>query len=490
MGIVLKQSFKNTMTIYLAFAIGGTNALFLYTAFLKDEFYGLVTYLLSTSNLLMPFTAFGVQYTILKFYSSYKDKKGRDAFLSSVVILPLLVALPIGFLGVFFYETISSYLSIKNPIVKNYTFVIYLVAVATAYFEIFYAWAKVQMQSVYGNLLKELFSRVAATLLLFAVYFEFISAQQFIYYLTGAYFLRTLIMLLYALHLYTPQFTFQLPDNFKEVIQYSLYIILAGAAGTILIDIDKFMIPQKEAIAQTAYYAVGVYIGSVVETPGRAMSQILQPMVAKALNENKMEEVKRLYVKSSINLLVVSGLVFLLINLNINQMYLLLPEKYAGGVWVVLFISLAKLYHMLLGANGAIISNSKYYKILLPYGVAMAVSVYVLNDYLIDLISINGAAVSTLLVVVVFNTVKLLYVKQKFNLYPFTYKTLGMFVILGVLYAVFSFWEFSFHPVVNIVLKGSMITVTYLLGIWFFKISTDINTLIADLLLKTKKLFN
>ena len=77
MGVVLKQSFKNTVTIYLAFIIGGINALFLYTAFLKDEYYGLVTYLLSTANLLMPFVAFGVQYTILKFFSSYGTKKEK-----------------------------------------------------------------------------------------------------------------------------------------------------------------------------------------------------------------------------------------------------------------------------------------------------------------------------------------------------------------------------------------------------------------------------
>ena len=67
MGIVFKQSFKNTLTIYGAFAIGGVNALFLYTSFLEDTYYGLVTFLLSTANLLMPFVAFGVQYTVLKF---------------------------------------------------------------------------------------------------------------------------------------------------------------------------------------------------------------------------------------------------------------------------------------------------------------------------------------------------------------------------------------------------------------------------------------
>ena len=141
MGIVLKQSFKNTLFIYLGFVFGGINTLFLYTRFLEDEYYGLVTFLLSSSNLLMPLIALGIHHTIVKFFSSYFTKVEKDKFLSSILFLPLLVALPMGFLGNAFYEQISSYLSEENTIIKDYTFVIYLIAFTCAYFEVFYAWA-------------------------------------------------------------------------------------------------------------------------------------------------------------------------------------------------------------------------------------------------------------------------------------------------------------------------------------------------------------
>ena len=80
MGIVFKQSLKNTFFIYLGFAFGGINTLFLYTRFLEDEYYGLVTFLLSTSNLLMPLIALGVHHSIVKFYSSYFSKIEKDRF--------------------------------------------------------------------------------------------------------------------------------------------------------------------------------------------------------------------------------------------------------------------------------------------------------------------------------------------------------------------------------------------------------------------------
>ncbi|WP_233188545.1 oligosaccharide flippase family protein [Tenacibaculum sp. SG-28] len=80
MGIIFKQSFKNTLVIYLGFLIGGINTVVLYTRFLEEDDYGLVTFVLAASNLIMPLTAFGIHYTIVKFFSSYTSKKERDSF--------------------------------------------------------------------------------------------------------------------------------------------------------------------------------------------------------------------------------------------------------------------------------------------------------------------------------------------------------------------------------------------------------------------------
>lgn len=482
MGIVLKQSFINTLIVYLAFAIGGVNVLFLYTRFLDGEYYGLVTFLLSAANLLMPITAFGVQYTIVKFYSSYESKIERDKFLNLALILPLLIAIPLGFLGNVFYEQISLLLSEKNAVIKDYTYIIYLVAIATAYFEVFYAWSKVQLRSVFGNFIKEMYNRLAVMALLFCVYFEFITEVEFIYYLTGAYFLRLLIMMLYAFKLYFPKITFSLPSNYKEIFKYSLYIILAGSAGAILLDIDKVMIPSKEEIALAAYYSVAVFIGTAIEAPGRAMLQILQPLTSKAINENNFTEINKLYKQSSINLLLVCGLFFLLVNLNIQELFKLLPQEYSGGKWVVLMISGAKLYKMFLGINGEIIMNSKYYKMLLPLAIGMALSVILLNDWLIDLYSTDGAAISTLVVILFFSTIKLWYVKRKFSITPYSKKTGQLIVLIILVFVSFYFWNFQFHPIVNIILKTVLISVIYLFTVIKLEISLDINKLLSRLI--------
>ncbi|SNR15214.1 lipopolysaccharide biosynthesis protein [Tenacibaculum jejuense] len=492
MGIIFKQSFRNTLVIYLGFLVGAINAIIFYPNILQEEYHGLVTFLLSASNLFMPLIAFGVHNTIVKFYSSYKTKAERDRFLSSIILFPLVIALPIGFFWDIFHDFIISQLNKSNDSkVEDYTMAIYIIAVCCAYFEVFYSWAKVHLKTVLGNVLKEFYNRAAVFVLLLAVFFQLISKSEFIFALTIFYVVRTLIMMFYAFKTYFPKFVFLLPVNTKEIIKYSAYIFLAGSAGAIIIDIDKLMIPGKEAIKAASYYAVAVYIGSFIEAPGRALGQILQPLTSKSLNDNNEEEVDNLYKKSSINLILISGLFFLLVNCSISDLFKIMPEGYAGGELVVLMISLGKMYTMSLGNNRDIINNSKFYRMILPIGFGMAASVYYLNKlfYFSMDFGTEGLALSTLISLFVFNTIKLWFVKAKFKMNPYTKKTAIISLVIMVFFATFYFWHLSIpefflgkipvHIILNILIKSLVITVFYLIVVVKLKISPQFNALIS-----------
>ena len=487
MGIVVNQSYKNIIIISIALVIGGVNTLYFYPVFLKAEYYGLVVFLLATSNLLQPLISFGSQHTIIKYFSSYNSAKEKDVFMSSIIFLPILTIIPICYLVVQFHDIIASFLSLKNPIIESYVWVIFLVAFATSYFEVFYSWARVQLKSVFGNFLKEIYPRVSIFILLLLVFFDIISKENFVWYLTGFYYLRLLIMIAYSLKLYTPNFYFKLPVNTKQILSYSIYIFLAGSAASILIDIDKFMIPQKEAISQTAFYAVAVFIATVVEIPGRALFQIVNPLVAKALNTNNFTELKMLYKESSLNLLIISGLFFLLINLNIVPFYELMDNpSYGTAVWVVLMISLSKLILMSFGCGPAILATSKFYKITLPFSIGMALSVYFLNDYLIDLMGINGAALSTLIVVAIFTFLKIIYIKSKLNLSPYSFNSVKTLFIIGSLFLIFENISFPFKGISLIIINSLIIGLVYTLVVYYSNLSGTLNKFLMNVLSKLR----
>ena len=425
----------------------------------------------------------GAQHTIIKFYSSFNDKKSKDNFLSSIIFIPLIIILPVSFLVVQMHDTIGSFLSMQNPIIESYVWVIFLVSFATSYFEVFYAWSRVQLKSVFGNALKEIYPRVSVFILLVLVSLDIIEKENFVWFLTGLYFLRLLIMIIYSLSLYKPKFSFILPENFKEIVSYSIYILLAGSAASLLIDIDKYMIPQKEAISQTAYYAVAVFIATVVEIPGRAMFQILNPMVAKAINTNDNNNLNELYQKSSTNLLIICGFFFLLINLNIVSFYELMNNQfYADAIWVVLIISIAKLIQMSFGCGPAILATSSFYKITLPFSISMAISVYFLNDYLIDLYGINGAAISTLIVLLIFTILKVLYIKVKLKIQPYNLNTIKIIVLISVLYFTLNSLKLNLYPLFNIIVKSVLISASYISLVYFLKLSKTINSNLNSLI--------
>tara|TARA_B100001094_G_scaffold246185_1_gene242801 strand:- start:14665 stop:16119 length:1455 start_codon:yes stop_codon:yes gene_type:complete len=482
MGIVIKQTSRNIFTISIALIIGAINTLYFYPEFLKDDYYGLVVFLLATSNLLQPLMSLGAQHTIIKFYSSFNDKKSKDNFLSSIVFIPLIIILPLSYLVTQAHDLIGNFLSMQNPIIESYVWVIFLVAFATSYFEVFYAWSRVQLKSVFGNILKEIYPRISVFILLLLVSFDLVAKESFIWWLTGFYYLRLIIMIFYSLSLYKPKFSFIFPNNFKEIISYSIYILLAGSAASLLIDIDKYMIPQKEAISQTAYYAVAVFIATVVEIPGRAMFQILNPMVAKAININDSMNLNELYQKSSTNLLIICGFFFLLINLNIVSFYELMNNQfYSDAIWVVLIISLAKLIQMSFGCGPAILATSSFYKITLPFSISMAISVYFLNDFLIDLYGINGAAISTLIVLLLFTILKVFYIYKKLKIHPYNFNTIKIILVIGLVYFSLDLIQLNFYPLFNIALKSVLTSTFYISLIYFLKLSETINTTIDTL---------
>ena len=486
MGIVINQSIKNTIITYFGFGIGAANTLFMYPHFLGETYYGLTSYLLSTANVIFPLMAFGVHNTLIKFFAQYKTEKEKGAFLTFVLLLPFFVLIPLTVFGIFGYDYIAAFLSKKNPILYEYIWQVPVIGLCMGYFEILYAWVKVHLQSVFGSFIKEIVLRVFITVFLFAVYFKWISLLDFINSLMGIYFAITLVMFFYAMKVRTIVFSLRFPANSKAVFTYSIFIILSGSIANMLLDIDKTMIAQYIKIENIAYYSVAIFIATVISVPSRAMHQITYPITAKLMADGKHDELNDLYKKTSISLQVVGGLIFLGIIVNINQLYLLLPKSYSGGIFVVFAIGLSKYFDLILGNNNAIIFNSKYYKAVLFLGLFLAFLAISLNMFFIPLYGINGAAIATLISIALYSIAKLMFVVFKMKLYPFSINTLYSVLILLICFMSFYFWEFSFHPIMNILLKSFLVAMVYVFVNYKLVISLEINQVLDRLLRKFK----
>jgi O-antigen/teichoic acid export membrane protein len=261
---------------------------------------------------------------------------------------------------------------------------------------------------------------------------------------------------------------------------------LSGSVANLLLDGDKMILNQYMHIENIAFYSVATYIALVISVPSRAMHQIVYPITARLMHENKQEELNELYKKTSINLQVVGGLVMLGIFVNINQLYEMVPKEYSGGILVVFMIGISKYFDLILGNNNAIIFNTKYYRTVLFLGVGLVVLTIGLNMIFIPIYGIMGSAFATLLSITLYSLAKLLFVVKRLHLYPFTNQTLYSIVITFILFLLFYFWEFPFHPIIAITMKSILVTILYVYVNYKFAISIEINQVLDTVLKRLK----
>ena len=250
---------------------------------------------------------------------------------------------------------------------------------------------------------------------------------------------------------------------------------MSGTAASLILDIDKSMISNILTVENVAYYSVAVFIAAVIEFPGRAMFQIVSPLVAKAINEKDNGKLSNLLRKSSNNLLLVSGLLFLLINLNLDDFYEWINlDDYKVALEVVLIVSVGKLFTMSMGCLNNIITNSQYYYYVFWFSTLSAVLAIVLNLYLIRWYGIIGAAYATPFVIVFINLLKIILVQYRFKINPYGRETLPTISIVVLLYFLIYSVSIDYDPFTVMILRSTFIGVTFILLAYLLKLLINI----------------
>jgi hypothetical protein len=138
----------------------------------------------------------------------------------------------------------------------------------------------------------------------------------------------------------------------------------------------------------------------------------------------------------------------------------------------------------IIGNNNAILFNSDYYRVVLALGVLLAIMTVVFNILLIPKYGINGAGFATFISIVIYNIAKVSFVYFKFKLSPFCVNSVKTFVLILVLVGFFYFWDFPFHPVINIGLKSVLLGLCYVTIVLKMNLSDDITLLLNKFLNK------
>ncbi len=76
------------------------------------------------------------------------------------------------------------------------------------------------------------------------------------------------------------------------------------------------------------------------------------------------------------------------------------------------------------------------------------------------------------------NSLKIYLVKTKFNIHPYSNDTIKIIILSMLSYIIFSNLQLDFQPVINIIVKSSLILTLYTLSAYIFRLSNDVNIFI------------
>ena len=484
MGIIKKQGINYSIVSFIGILLGVFNILIIYPKVLKAEELGLIRTIIDAGIFLSPFLLLGVHSVALKYFPVFKDKTtAHNGFLSFLLIYFLLGCSFFFFLFFLFKEQIYNYFASNPELYESY--VVYILAITFSYslFSLLMNYIANFKKIVVPNVFAESI-KISLPILAILYFATFISLEFLLKGIVVHYFLITIGLVLYLQYL--KEWTFKVNPTFvskkllSEIFTFSRYSIL-GSIGSVMANrIDILMVASLINFKNTGIYTIALTIASVINTPNNAIGNIASPLIAQAWKDNDLDQIQDIYQKSSINLLAFGFLIFALVYFSLDDLFSIMPngEVYKAGKSVVIILALAKLIDMATSVNSHIILFSTYFKYNTYFLIFLSVLNVIFNYVLIPIFLIKGAAIATLLSVSLFNLIKLIFIKWKFKLNPFTLNTLKLIAILGIIFIIFSFFPIFSNPFVNIILKSICISLVYSSCLMYFNAAPEITEMV------------
>ena len=491
MGLIIRQSFKNLLIIYIGLFIGYCSTVLLSPLILTEDQIGLIRLLINVSVMFSTFAALGSVNIPTKYFPYFKDTSAKHHgflfFLITVAFIGFLV-FTIFFLG--FKNVIYSIYITKAPLLVEYFYYFLPLTFLILYFNIFQSYLIQNQKPVATNFIREIIIRI---LIITALLFYFIKWINFKDLINSYVLVYAIALLVIIWHVKSQKLLFIKPNlnvfkskYIKEIITFGGFALLGGMSGVLIANIDGIMLSAYKGLGPTGIYTIAFLIATIIEIPKRSISQSVIALISEGNKNNNKSILENIYKKTSINQFIMGSFIFLGIWCNIDNIFKLIPNSaiYAQGKWVVLYIGLGKLFDLATGSNYEILSTSKYYKIDLLFVVLLGVLAIITNMIFIPIYGITGAALASAISIFIFNIFRYSFIFLKMKLQPFTIDTLKELIIVGFILLINYFVSPQINFIFDIFLRSIIISVLFVSLTILFKISDDFNLLFNKLLNK------
>lgn len=499
MGIVIRQSIKGTLVNYLGVIIGFVTTFFVITAYLTQEEVGLTRVLVDAAILFSSFAQLGTGASIIRFFPFFKDDDSKHhGFFFWTLIVPLVGFFVFLLVAKCLQGTIIQTFSKNSELFVTYYRFVFPLSLFMLYQGVFEANANVLMRIVVPKFVREVGVRLGllVSYLLYG-YWHIINLDGLVIGVCITYFIAALIDFFYLLTLgrisFKPDFKIFTKPLLKNILFYTLFLLLNAITANVMPLLNTFFLSASMGLAFTGIYAIANYIATVVEIPNRSLNAIVQPEISETIKNNNFQRTEELCKSVSLHLMLSSALIFFFIWINLDALFLLLPngDQYEAGKSVVIILGLAKIIGSTLFVSSSALNYSKYYYWSWFFTVLLTGTAITLNVILIPRLGMDGAALSQLISNLAFYFCLLILVKVKININIFTLSHLKVLILLAGLVLLNHlcvsfiqplFYKLPCSPTIAIftetIVRSAFIMIVSIIGCYKWNISEEINKII------------
>lgn len=493
MGIVIRQSLKGTVLTYIGAALGFVTQFFVVTKFLAPDVIGLTKVFYEVAALFAGFGLLGTTASGMRFFPYFKNKdNGNNGFFFYYLAVPFIGTILISLLYILLREPVLHFFAAKSPIFSDFYYLVLPLIFILVFWQAMENYSNINLRIAFPKGVREVCLRGFMLTAYLCYAFGLIDLKGLILCILASYGLCLLLDFAYVGKT-SPvtlkhDFSFIGPELKSKYLKYTGFLMLSAIAGNIMSQLDIFMLSSVKGLYSAGVYTIALYMANVVEMPARSITAISTPIAADALKNGDFEKANSLYQRVSIHQLMASSLILLLVWVNIDNIFEILPngEKYAEGKYVVLFLGLAKIITTTLSFGGVLIQFSKYYYWTLFISLFLTALTISTNLYFIPRMGISGAALATLITTVISYCYQQYLVQRKVHGNPFTTKTVIVILIVMALWAINQLIPSLSHisPWLDMAARTIMLLLLASLAIIKFKISPEVSGLFQRLFSK------
>jgi O-antigen/teichoic acid export membrane protein len=486
MSNIRRQSIISSIVIYIGFAIGLLNIyLFTKQGLFTDPQFGLYNAFIAIAMTMMAFANLAMPSYIYKFFPYYKDHlspKKNDMITWALVVSSIGYSLVVA-AGIIFKDfVVRKYIEHSPEIVIYYDW-IFVLGYGLMIYTVLEAFSWNFHKSVFTNFLREvqwrLFTTIIILLFLSGVIRDY---DLFIKLFSFTYPGIAIILFLYLVFTKKIHFTFKVSKVtrrlFKSVWRFCSFLYIATLIFNISLVFDSLVIGAvlTDALAKLAVYSLAQNIANVIQAPQRGIISASVAHLSKAWKDKQVGTIQKIYLRSSINQLVFSCGLYVLLVINfvdaVNTFHL--KESYLNGFYVFLLLGATKIVDMGTGVNSQIIATSTFWRFEVISGIILLVIMLPLNYAFTKEYDIVGTATAGLISMTVYNLIRIIFLWKKFNLFPFSLQSLYTLLLAGFCFGLCYLLFQNIHGLQGLFLRSIVFCLLYGTGAVYFRLSPDI----------------